>query len=325
MKINTCIIYAIVFLGIWLTACEKDESKPGQLAADAVMFDLPGTQDFVATDLDIKEPSLLSLEMKAALREGTASDLHYVTFDPDTTKIDLYKEKYDPDAILLPALNYLFYKSTVPLHVGNSFSDPAIVNIGFQNLLRPHSTYVLPVAITALDGIVQDPGTRQVAYYVFKTGQPLYVDHTGFAVTATASSTAGANTAARAIDANTGTTYWASATSESLPQSLNIDYAREVGFSGIDIFYPTSSNINYNTTGGDPRVVKIETSTDNTVWVDHGTFPVDIRNTARKYTINLPSPTTARYLRATILEAAPFQSGNLTFSVVLVSGIMLRN
>ncbi|GGH32785.1 DUF1735 domain-containing protein [Sphingobacterium alkalisoli] len=325
MKKLTFNILAIGFFVLLLAACKKDESRREMLTEGRITFDLPTSSDVVQQNLDIKEVSLLSMEMKAALLGGTSADPHYVTFAPDTTKIAAYREKYGSAALLLPSLNYLFYKSTVAINAGSNVSESAVLNLSFQNLLRPQSTYVLPLAITAVDGIIQDPGTRKVVYYVFNTGDALYVDHAGLTVTATASSTAGANTASRAIDPNTGTTYWASATSGVFPQSLNIDYAREVSFSGVDIFYPTSVNINYATLGGDPTSVKVETSVDNSTWIDQGTYSVDIRNTARKHTMNLPSQTTARYVRVTVLDAAPYVSGTLTFSVVLVSGIMLRN
>ena len=137
-----------------------------------------------------------------------------MTFAPDTTKIAAYKLKYGSNAILLPAINYLFYKQTVAIPAGSNISDPAVLNLGFQTLLRPRSTYVLPLAITSVDGQVQDPVTRRVVYYVFKTGDALYVDHTGYTLVATASSISGANNAARAFDTNTLGTYWNSAATQ---------------------------------------------------------------------------------------------------------------
>lgn len=324
MKTLTVNILAIGMGILLLTACKKDESKREQLTEGRVTFDLPASSDIVQQDINIKEVSLLSMEMKAALTGGTSSDSHYVTFAPDTTKLAIYKEKYGNGALLLPSLNYLFYKSTVAIHAGSSISEPAVLNLSFQNLLRPRSTYVLPLAITAVDGIVQDPGTRKVVYYVFKTGDALYVDHTGYTVTATASSTTGTNTAARTVDANNTTTFWASGLNpEVLPQWLRIDYGRELTFTGFDLFYPTS--VVYTTTGGDPNSAKVEISSDGTTWQDYGTYTVNVRNTERKQIVIFPTAAKARYIRVTVLGAAPYMAGTTAHNVVLVSGIMLRN
>lgn len=306
-----------------LMACKKDEAKTEDLPEGFVTFDLPATEDVVERTVNIKEVSLLTMEMKAALPGDASTGIHYVTFAPDTTKIANYRLKYGNSAILLPAMNYLYYKSTVAISAGSNVSEPAVLNMSFQTSLRPRSTYVLPLAIVSVDGKVQDPVTRRVVYYVFKTGDALYVDHTGFTITATASSTSGANTPARAVDANNATTYWASATTQVLPQWLSIDYGREFTFSGLDLYFPTA--VNYTTMGGDPTSVKLETSSNGSTWLDKGTYVVNVRNTERKQTIILPSATTSRYLRFTVLAGAPYVSGAVTYSLTFVSGIMLRN
>lgn len=319
-KLNILAICAVVLL---LMACKKDEAGREALPEGSVTFDLPASAEVVERELIIKEASLLSIEMKAALAGDASSDVHYVTFAPDTTKIAAYREKYGSAALLLPAVNYLYYKPTVAIAAGTNISEAAVLNLSFQTALRAQSTYVLPVVITSVDGKPQDPATRKVVYYVFKTGNALYVDHTGYTLTATASSTLGTNVAGRAVDANTGTTYWASSNLQSLPQWVSIDYGREIAFTGLDYFFPT--NINYTTLGANTTSVMLETSTDGSTWVNKGTYAVDIKNTNRKQTLNLPSLTTARYLRFTILAAAPYVSGGVSYSIGIIGGIVLRN
>ena len=322
MKIYKLNLLAICTAVMLLMACKKDDTNLEVLPEGSVAFDFP-TEVVVMNNVNIKAPSLLSVEMKAKLLGDVSSDQHYVTFVADTTKITEYRAKYGSSALLLPTSSYLYYKPIVAIAAGTKVSEPGVLNFGIQTSLRGRSSYVLPLAIASIDGQPQDPKTRKVVYYVFNTGDALYVDHTGFTLTATASSVQGVNAAANAIDANLLGTYWFSSIAQSLPQWINIDYKREVTFSGIDYFFPTAQN--YTTSGGAPSSVKLETSSDNIVWVDKGTYAVDIKNTDRKQSLNLPSLTTARYLRVTVLAAAPFVSGGISYSAAFVSGILLRN
>lgn len=304
-------------------ACKKDKASREALPDGSVTFDLPASTEVVARDVDIKNVMVLSVEMKAMLQGNTSSDVHYVTFAADTTKIAAYRLKYGNAALLLPTPNYLYYKHTVAIDAGTNVSEPAVLNLNIQPTLKARSTYVLPLVITAVDGKLQDPATRKVVYYVFNTLEPLYVDHTGFSLTATASSVNGANVAGNAVDANVLGTYWFSNIAQSLPQWVSVDFKRDVTFSGLDYFFPTAAN--YTTLGGNTTSVKLETSSDNLTWTDRGTYAVDIKNTERKQTLNLPSRTTARYLRFTVLAAAPYVSGGVSYSVAFVGGILLRN
>jgi hypothetical protein len=306
-----------------LMACKKEEDKREDLPEGSVTFDLPATQEVVEQNVSVKEVALVSLEMKAVLSGATSADNHYVTFAPDTTKIAAYRLKYGAAALLLPTQSYLFYKQKVIIPAGSNISEPAVLNLSYQTTLRARNTYVLPLAITSVDGKPEDPVTRRVVYYVFKTGEPLYLDHTGFTVTATGSSTLLSNTASRVVDAATGTTFWASSNTVPLPQYVTIDYARNVTFSGIDYFFPTAIT---KTAGGYTTSAKVETSTDNITWTDRGTFAINVDNALKKQTITLPSLTTARYLRFSILEATPYNaSATVVYNVGFVSGILLRN
>ena len=323
MKIYKLNILAICTVVLLLMACKKEESGGETLAEGRVAFDLPASTDVVARSLDIRSISLLTMEMKAALQGDVSPDVHYVTFATDTPKIADYRTKYGNSALLLPTASYLYYKPTVAIAAGTNVSEAAVLNLSFQTLLKARSSYVLPLTIAAVDGVMQDPKTRKVVYYVFNTGEALYVDHTGYTLTATASSVNGTNVAGRAVDASTLGTYWLSNITQSLPQWVSIDFGRNVTFSGLDYFFPTA--VVYATVGGNTTSAKIETSADNVTWTDKGTYAVDIKNTERKQTLNLPSLTTARYLRFTVLAAAPFLSGGISYSVGFVGGIVLRN
>src|SRR5690606_16483164 len=120
---------------------------------------------------------------------------------------------------------------------------------------------------------------------------------------ATASSTFGTNTAIKAVDATTGTTFWASSNTVPLPQWVNIDFTRNVTFSGLDYFFPTTLT---TANGGLTTSAKVETSLDNLTWVYNGTYVINVNNTARMHTIYCASLITARYLRFTILTANPY-------------------
>lgn len=318
-KLNILAMCTIVLLHL---SCQKDEATRETLAEGRVAFDLPATADVVSRPLDIKNVTVVSVEMKAILQGSSSTDVHYVTFAPDTTKIADYRAKYGSSALLLPTPSYLFYKPTVAIAAGTNVSESAVLNLGFQTTLKKFSTYVLPITIESVDGQVQDPKTRKVIYYVFNTGDALYVDHTGFTPTATASSTGGVNAPGRAVDANTTGTYWLSATTAVLPQFVTADFIREVTFSGLDYFIPTAVT---PTTGGYTTSAKVETSSNGTTWADKGTYAVDVTNAARKQTIHLPALTTARYLRFTILTATPFVQSGISYSVGFVGGIVLRN
>lgn len=322
MKISKFNILAVCSILMLYLSCKKDQVTREILPDGSVAFDVPAASDVVTRPLDIKNIAVVSLEIKAILKGNSSADVHYVTFATDTSKIGDYRAKYGSSALLLPTTTYLFYKPTVAIAAGTNVSETAVLNLGFQTNLKKFSTYVLPLTIAAIDGQNQDPKTSKVVYYVFNTGDALYVDHTGFTLTATASSTGGVNVAGRAVDANTTGTYWLSATTAALPQFVTADFAREVTFSGLDYFIPTAVT---PTTGGYTTSAKIETSSNGTAWTDKGTYPVDVTNAARKQTINLPALTTARYLRFTILTATPFVQSGTSYSVGFVGGIVLRN
>lgn len=319
-KIN---LLAICTVALLFMACKKDKTGREALPEGSVTFDVPASTDVVVRDFDIRNVSVVSVEMKAALQGSSSSDVHYVTFATDTTKIADYKLKYGNAALLLPTKSYLYYKPTVAIAAGTNLSEAAILNLSFQTTLQPFTTYVLPLTIASVDGVAQDPKTRKVIYYVFNTKEPRYVNHTGYTPTATASSTFGTNVASRAIDAATGTTFWASSNTVPLPQFLTIDYGRNVTFPGLDYFFPTGLTA---ANGAQTTSAKVETSVDNINWTDKGTYAINVNNTAKMHTITLPSLTTARYLRFTILAANPYvASATITYNIGFVGGILLLN
>ncbi|PWS30370.1 discoidin domain-containing protein [Pedobacter paludis] len=325
MKAYKLNLLAICTIAILLTACKKNDSVRETIADGRISFNVPASTDVVvvSTAYDIKTTRLVTLEMKASLQGNVSSDAHYVTFAPDTTKITDYKTKYGSAAVLLPTSSYLFYKPTVTIAAGSSLSDAAVLNLSFQKTLKKFTTYVLPLAITTVDGVTQDPRSRKVVYYVLTTGDGLYLDNSAYTITATASSVNSTLVANNAVDANLLGTYWLSNITQALPQWLNIDLKRDVTFSGLEYYFPTA--VNYTTLGAYPTSAKIETSSDNITWVDKGTYAVDIRNADRMSVITLASPATARYVRINVLAAAPYVSGANSYSVAFISGILFRN
>jgi hypothetical protein len=318
MKTFNLNILTIGMAVLLLVACKKDKASREALAEGRVNFDLPASVNVVTRDLDVKKSSVVSVEMKAALDGDASSDVHYVTFATDTTKIADYKLKYDNSALLLPTNTYLYYKSTVAIPAGTKVSEAAVLNLGFQRGLKPLTAYVLPLVITSVDGKPQDPKTRKVVYYVFKTGEPLYIQTTGF--TATASSTLSPNSPIRATDGNLLGNYWTSGLNEALPQWVRIDFGREIKFSGLDVFFPTA--VDYTTFGGDPTSAKVEISSDDINWTDKGTYVINVRNPERKQSIDMASITTARYLRFTALAGTRYAN---MYNLVFVSEIAMKN
>nr|WP_121273635.1 discoidin domain-containing protein [Pedobacter schmidteae] len=323
MKTYKLNILAICTIVILFMSCKKDKTAPEPLAEGRVAFDVPASTDVVVRDLDIRNEALISLEMKATLQGETSTDVHQVTFATDTAKIVDYRQKYGAGALLLPTTAYLYYKPNVTIPAGANISEAGVLNFRVLTSLKAHSTYVLPLVISSVDGQMQDPKTRKLIYYVFKTGDATYIDHTGYTLVATASSTLGVNVPARAIDATTGTTFWASSNTVALPQWLSIDFGRNVTFPSFDYFFPTGITA---AVGGYTTSAKVETSSDNINWVDKGTYAIDVNNTLKRQTINMPSLTTARYLRFTILTATPYNvSATIVYNIGFVGGILLRN
>lgn len=299
-------------LTLLLGGCTK-EKGPAGLPDAAVTFDLPAERDSIQLPVSIVADTIVQLHLKAALAAGTSSSGHWVNFAVDTAKISRYRMKYGP-ALLLPTSSYLFYKPQVRLQPGATRSEAAELNLVAQTKLLEYSTYVLPIVIQSVDGLVEGAASNKVLYYVLKTGKPVVISKVGWTIDGV-SSTFNAFAAANVIDDNKTATYWASNITESMPQWITINFNRELTFSALNYAVPTI--LNYPKQGGYPTSIKIETSMDGLNWVNKGTFAGDIINNAQTIQTGL---TTARYLRFTALASVKYAA---TYSTIFISDISL--
>jgi hypothetical protein len=295
-----------------LTACSKNDA-PAALAEGTVSFEQVAGRDTIEMPLSILKDSAIVLGIKAALSGTVSPGEHWVTFGVDTNKITDYRARYGGTVLLLPTSSYLFYKPTTRIAAGQSVSDSAYLNIGQQTKLTEYSTYVLPVVIRSVDGKAEGVATNRVIYFVFKTGKPLFVSKLGWTITATSQN--GTLAPATILDDNNLTTYWASNITQAMPQSVTINFNRDVSFIAVNYYLPTA--LNYPALGGYPTSVQIETSMNGTTWVNKGIFAGSIAGNTQMLAIGL---TTARYLRFTSLAVVKYSN---LYDAVFISGISL--
>lgn len=305
-------IVILCSLMLLLAACSKEKGAIA-LPNSSVTFDVPANRDTVQMPLSILKDSLIVVNLKAALTGSKSSADHWVNFAIDTSRIDSYRAKYG-DAMLLPPASYYYYKPQIRLPAGASVSEPSQLNVTSETGLLEYTTYVLPIVIQSVDGKVEGAAAPKVLYYVFKTGKPLVITKAGWSI-ADVSSVLGSFTAAKLIDTNKTTTYWASSITQPMPQWVTINFNRNVTFTTLSYSMPTA--LNYPTLGGYPTSIKIETSTDGTTWVNKGVFSGNIVNNTQTLSIG---QTTARYLRFTSLASVKYAA---TYTAVFISDISL--
>ncbi|WP_238387765.1 discoidin domain-containing protein [Pararcticibacter amylolyticus] len=309
-------ISAVCLLIVLFTACSKDDRVA--LADRSVSIQLANGLDTLQTPMTLDKDSTIVLDLKAALKGEAASNDHWVTFAVDTTRMLEYRSKYG-DAMLLPTSCYLLFKPDVRIASGSSVSEAAQFNIGHQTRLVGNSIYVLPVVIKTVDG-KEDFSDNRTVYLVFKTAQPKDLDRVGWEIAGYSTQLSSTNAAAKTIDVSNTTTFWASALNQPMPQWISIDFKKDIIFSSLKFYIPTTNK--YPNNGAYPTSVKIETSMDGTIWVNKGVFAGDIVD--YQQTINL-GITTARYVRFTVLSAAKYTPApTLLYETVFISGIVLR-
>lgn len=303
----------IIFSTALLVGCSKDGAHV-PLADGSITFAKLGDRDTIEMPLSILKDSVVTLEIQALLSGDPALRNHQVTFAVDTTKIVDYRNRFG-DALLMPQTSYLMYKKDVSIAAGTALSDKAEINIGQQTMLVEYSTYVLPIVIAAVDGLVEGPASERVLYLVFKTGRPFAINRVGWTIE-NYSSFFNAFRPPLAIDNNDNTTYWTSDILQQMPQWLTINFNREITFTGVNYFVP--GLLNYPTQGGYPATIQIETSMNGTTWDNKGTFEGNIVSNTQTLELGL---TTARYLRFTILSAVKYAA---TYDAIFISGISLK-
>lgn len=310
MRINNIIILFLLLFGV--IGCQKENT--GVLLPDeSVVFAQFGDKDTVEMPLSILKDSLFVLSLQAALVGETALTDHWVTFAVDTTKMTAYRDRFG-DARILPTSTYLFYKKDVRISAGTAVSDEAELNIGQQTKLEEYTTYVLPIVIQSVDGQLEYAATNRVVYFVFKTGQPLFISKTGWTIE-NYSSYYNAFVPTNVLDNDDVNTYWTSNITQQMPQWVTINFNRDITFNAVNYYVPRL--LNYPTQGGYPTIIRIETSMDGTNWEDNGTFAGDIADDMQTLPLE---QTTARYLRFTCLETVKYAS---TYDCIFISGISL--
>lgn len=310
-KFNIALICSVVLL---LAACSKDNDGRAPLTNGSISFQLAADKDTIEMPLSILKDSAIVLGIKAALTGSTSPTEHWVSFAVDTTKIGDYRARYG-SALLMPTSSYVFYKPTTRIAPGSSLSDSAQINIGAQTKLTEYSTYVLPIVIQSVDGLVEGPATTRVLYIVIKTGKPLFVNKTGWTIAGFSSQYAPSLAPTMLLDNITTTTYWGSDIAQEMPQWVSINFNRDVTFLAVNYSLPTA--LRYPTLGGYPTSIKIETSMNGTDWVDKGTYAGNITNNLQSLPVG---ETTARYLRFTSLSVVKYNNAN---DAVFISDISL--
>lgn len=308
-KTYITIFFALTLL---LTACRKDDA-PAALANGSVSIEVVAGKDTVERSISILSDTATVIGLTATLSGSPSSSDHYVNFGIDTTKIVAYRKLYG-DALLLPSTSYYFYKPQVRIPAGSLVSEQGSLNLILQTKLLGYSTYVLPVVIKDVDGLTEGTQTTRVIYYVFKTGRPAVIDKIGWTISSF-SSFNGTFVAANVIDDNNLTTYWTSNISGLMPQSIAINFNKNVTFSAVNYYVPAA--LAYPKNGGYPTSILIETSLDGITWVNRGTYTGNIVNNMQ--TLNT-GVITAKYLRFTSLASVKYLS---TYSVIFISGISL--
>lgn len=306
--------YITIFcaLTLLLTACHKDDA-PAALANGSVSIQATAGKDTIQRSVSILSDTTTVIGLTATLSGSTSSSDHYIDFGVDTTKMVSYRKLYG-DAILLPSTSYYFYKPKVRVPAGSLVSEQGVLNLILQTKLLGYSTYVLPIVIKDVDGVSEGIQSTRVIYYVFKTGKPATIDKVGWTIFSF-SSVNGTFVAANILDDNNLTTYWTSNISGAMPQSVAINFNKNVTFSAVNYYVPTL--LKYPTLGGYPTSILIETSLDGVTWANRGTYAGNIVNNMQTLNTGM---ITAKYLRFTSLASVKYSS---TYSLIFISGISL--
>lgn len=281
-----------------LFACGKENVTPS-LPAGTVSIQGLTVKDTLVKEVAITRDTAIIIGLKAVLDGQSSTIDHIVTFRPDTTRMTAYRTRYG-NATLLPYGSYVFFRSQCRIPAGASVSDSIQVNLTGQTKLKAETVYVLPVIIQHVDGTANAVAPGQVLYIVTKTGKSPSIK-TGWSIVSASSVNSASNAAEFVLDEDLNTA-WASAFAP-MPQHLVIDFGKQLTFNGVSYFSVPASSFSY---GGYPTKVKIEVSTNGTAWIDKGTYNGATTAVTWKQSIGL---TTARYLRFTVLEAAPYILG----------------
>lgn len=286
-------------------SCKKNQVEP-QLAPSAVSIkDAFNTDTAKTVKLSTEKDSLITIKLVAAVAQAAGSDGHTVVFGVDTSQMSAYRAKYG-NALVLPASSYFIPFASGNIAAGTTESSAAEINILGESLLRPSTTYVLPVVIKSVDG--QSPektGQGQLIYLLFKTAGTDFgaaISKTGWSIVSYSSTySAALYPAAYAID-NKPNTQWVSNLTGTMPQYVTIDMGQSYNLKAVT-FQEWASYA----AGANPTQIMIELSTDGSNWTNAGTYNDAAPGTAIK-NLKLSKVTPARYIRFTVLKASVYAS-----------------
>lgn len=304
-------ILLYIFAGSLLSACRKDAIKI-PLPESSISINGLATKDTLIKEVGMARDTVYVIGLHAKLDGEVSTNDHIVDFRPDTTRLADYQAKYG-NALLLPSNSYFFFRSQCRIPAGASLSDSIQLNIVAQTSLKPETVYVLPVTIRYVDGSADAIASGQVLFIVIKTGKRPGISKEKWRIVSASSVRSAANAAENVLDNNLNT-IWASAFAP-MPQNLVIDFADQVTFNGVSYGVPAANFAAYG--GGYPIKLKIEVSVNGTTWIDKGTYNGVTTPVVWSQDIGR---TTARYMRFTVLQAAPYVAG---ISVVMIGDISL--
>lgn len=294
---------------LFFAACSEDEIT--ELPASSIGISGYSSQnDTLVTEMEVLTDSIITIKLNATLHENEATDNHYVRFAVDTSKIASYRNKYG-EAFVLPSTSYFFVKPECQITKGSTLSDEIELNIVQQTLLRPYSTFVLPLVIETVDGNPKSVNPGEVMYLVFKAGRALFISKAEWEIVDATDIETGPGVPNNAIDNDEGTFWQAGSTVGAVPPYfIEIDFANEIVFTAISI-------TNFHPVFGSILEGQIEVSLDGDIWSDLGTY----QYTEQGDRLIETGITSARYIRLNISKVEPVFGG--LFNPLYISEITL--
>lgn len=306
MKRTHILLYILAICLV--AACKKDEVKPS-LPPRSISIQGLAAKDTMLKNMPVLKDTPVIINLNAVLEGQVSMVDHIVTFRVDTTRLSEYRLKYG-NATLLPYNAYLLFRSRCRIPAGASVSDSVQLNLTAQTTLKPETLYVLPIVIQNVDGSTDPVAAQQVLYIVIKTGKALDIDKSTWRIVSVSSTLAGSpatNLLDKDINTEWGSDFFG------VPANIVFDFSQPINFSGVT--YRVNDSY-YVTGGGYPVKVKIEVSMDLSTWIDKGTY--NGITTPGTWSQSIGA-TTARYMRFTVLEAAPL----FGFSIAILGDVSL--
>lgn len=309
-------IKLFVLLGLLLGACKKDNTAgvTAGLTMGSVYIREAASADTLSYIAPVTADSVITMRISAAVKNRFGSGGHTVYFRIDTSLMKKYIGKYG-NAMLLPANNYFVFRQLVAL---GDTTYPAEINVIKETQLLPSATYVLPVTIDSIQGQPEAVDTaKSTLFLLVKTGKSPFVPKNTWSVVDYSSQSAAVYSPNNLID-NDPSTIWTTVFNDVMPQYVVIDMGQAYRISAVNF---TAANNLY----GYPKNINIQVSTDGAQWSDMGTFPGLGVLTVQSLHIG---PVTARYVRFTVLDAAPLVytigTNTITYLYVSMADISVR-